>query len=60
MTGAYLRVKREQTWKAIEVEYLTDEERSTFFLDRSPEELVRWLNLVCKAVKGKEARTDES
>jgi len=29
MTGAYLRVKRNNKWENIEVEYLTDEERET-------------------------------
>lgn len=49
-TGAYLRVQREGKWEAIEVENLTDEERNLLFLSRSPEELVRWLNMVCAQV----------
>ena len=47
MTGAYLRVQRDGKWENLEVEFLTDEERSEMFLDRESDELVRWLNLVC-------------
>ena len=48
MTGAYLRVKRNDKWETVEVEHLTDEEREELFIDRTPEELIRWLNLLCK------------
>ena len=48
MTGAYLRVKRNDKYEAIEVEHLTDQEREELFIDRTPEELIRWLNLLCK------------
>lgn len=51
MTGAYLRVERDGKWENIEVEHLTDEEREEIFTHREPEELVRWLNLVCKELK---------
>lgn len=47
MTGAYLRVKRDNKYEPIEVEFLTDSERMELFKDRSSEELVRWLNLTC-------------
>lgn len=47
MTGAYLRVKRNDEWQNIEVEYLTDSERKELFENRSVEELMRWLNLTC-------------
>ena len=32
MTGAFLRVKRDIHYKAIEIEYLTDEEREERYL----------------------------
>jgi hypothetical protein len=47
MTGAYLRVKRDGKWDNVEVEHLTDQERHHTFIDRTPKELVKWLNLVC-------------
>lgn len=47
MTGAYLRVKRDGSYEAIEVEHLTDDERREALGGRSAEELLRWLNLVC-------------
>lgn len=50
MTGAYLRVKRNDSWENIEVEHLTDEERNELFIQRTPEELVKWMNLLCKEV----------
>lgn len=46
MTGAFLRVKRGDSWEAIEVEHLTDEERKAHFIWRSPEELIRWMDLL--------------
>ena len=48
MTGAYLRVIRNDKYKSIEVEHLTDREREAIFKNRSSEEVIRWLNLVCK------------
>ena len=50
MTGAYLRVKRDGKWEPIEVEDLTDDERKTILGERKSEELLRWLNLTCKAL----------
>lgn len=51
MTGAFLRVKRDIHYKAIEVEYLTNEEREEIFKGRDSEELLSWLNLVCNALR---------
>ena len=50
MTGAYLRVKRENKWLNVEVEYLTNEERFELFKDRKPAELIRWLDLLCDTI----------
>ena len=54
MTGAYLRIKRDTHYKAIEVEYLTDAEREELFQYDSPEVLIRWINLLCNTLKGYE------
>lgn len=51
MTGAYLRIKRDTHYKAIEVEYLTDEEREEVFKGRDSEELIKWINLVCNTLE---------
>jgi len=45
MTGAFLRVKRNDEWKPIEVEHLTTEERETLLKD--DERLMQWLHIVC-------------
>jgi len=45
MTGAYLRVKRNDKWENIEVEYLTNEERESILKD--DDRLMQWLHLVC-------------
>ena len=50
MTGAFLRVKRDGKWVNIEVEYLTNAERIELFIKRPPEELLRWLDLLCEYV----------
>lgn len=34
----------------VEVEHLTDEERKEKLGDRDTEEILRWLNLVCKTL----------
>lgn len=50
MTGAYVRVERNNEWQNIEVEHLTDKEREEIFTHRTPEEIIRWLNLVCDSL----------
>ena len=45
MTGAYLRVERNNEWQNIEVEHLTDEERWEIL--KNDQRLLQWLNLVC-------------
>lgn len=51
MTGAYLMAERDGERQPVEVEFLTDEEIDAKFLTRSPEELVSWLKLLCKAIR---------
>ena len=48
MTGAYLRVKRNGEWLAVEVEHLTDDEREAILKDDP--RLMKWLNLVCNSL----------
>jgi len=58
MTGAYLRVFREDGYVNIEVEHLSNEERQDAFIHRTPEEIVRWLNLVCNTLSEVETSDD--
>ena len=51
MTGAYLMAERDGERKPVEVEFLTDEEIDEKFLTRTPEELVSWVKLLCKALR---------
>ena len=46
MTGAYLRVKRDGKWQALEVEHLTSEEREEMLINDP--RIIQWLNLVCR------------
>ena len=47
MTGAYLFNSEN---KPTEVEYLTDEERFNILIDRTPEELIRWINRLSETI----------
>ena len=47
MTGAFVRVKRNDKMENVEVEYLSVEERVDLFKDRDKEEILRWLDLTC-------------
>ena len=51
MTGAFLRVKRDDKFENVEIEHLTEAELDEKFLSRSPEELVSWLKLLCYAIQ---------
>jgi len=50
MTGAFLRQKRENGYENIEVEHLTPEERRRHLKDRDPEEVMRWMDLMCETL----------
>ena len=54
ITGAFLRVKREEKFENVEVEYLTHKEMETLFLKRTPEELIRWIEMLGKEVQALE------
>jgi len=51
MTGAYLRAKRNGAWVNVEVEHLTEEELISKFVTRPPEELVRWMSMLCAKLR---------
>jgi hypothetical protein len=50
MTGAYLMAERDGERQPVEIEHLTDEERKEKLGDRGAEEILRWLDLVCKTL----------
>ncbi len=47
MTGAYLRVKRNNKWISVEIENLTEAEIVKQFSKRPADELVRWIIMLC-------------
>ena len=55
MTGAYVRVERDGKWESLEVEYLTNDERTERFADSNVDEVVMWLDCVCKSLVEAEA-----
>lgn len=59
MTGAFLRVKRDDKFENIEVEHLTEDELKEKFLSRTPEELVSWMNLLCATIRKVEPILDD-
>ena len=56
MTGAYLRVNRNNKWENVEVEHLTDEERQCAL---GSKDLMPWLNLTCKKLAEIEKLIDQ-
>lgn len=59
MTGAFFRVKRYDKWENIELEHLTDAERSNLLKDREPEFILSCLDLACKKLRENEQIFDE-
>lgn len=53
MTGAYLRIKRDGEWQRVEIEYLTSDERREALKDRTPDELLRWIEVLCQVIRSK-------
>lgn len=49
-TGAYLRMLRDGRWIQIQIEECTSLERRAFFRDRSQDELLRWIDVLCSAI----------
>jgi hypothetical protein len=50
MTGAYLMTKTAHGYQPVEVEHLTPAERRHHLQDRDPEEVMRWLDLLCEQI----------
>lgn len=46
MTGAYLRVNRNDKWENIEIEYLTNEEIDEIFSDKDTKEILGWMKFL--------------
>lgn len=59
MTGAFLRVFRDNQWKNIEVEYLTKDEMTDIFSERDPLELINWMELLADTVVSCESILDD-
>ncbi len=57
MTGAYLRVKRNDKWENVEVEHLTNEERESLL--KNDGRLIHWLHLVCNKLSEIEPILDD-
>lgn len=56
MTGAYLKVKRDNKWCNIEVEHLTNDEREAILKDDP--RLMKWLHVVCQHLVDAETTLD--
>lgn len=56
MTGAFLRVKRDDHYQPIEVERLTPGERRSHLRDRDRDEIMRWMDIVCQSLTECEER----
>lgn len=50
MTQAYLRVCRDGKWKNVEIEHLSDAERIEAFKDKTKEETLNWVNMLCRVL----------
>ena len=51
MTGAHVRIERDGKWQSIEIEYLTKEELYEFFEGKPPEEIFKWVLMLCETLK---------
>lgn len=50
MTGAYLRSKTANGYEPVEVEHLSPEERRRHLMARDPEEVMRWMDMLCENI----------
>ena len=57
MTGAFLRIKRNDKYEAIEIEHLTDKEREETL--KNDDRLMQWLNIVCNKLAEIEPLLDD-
>jgi hypothetical protein len=51
MTGAYVRVKRGDKFKNVEVENLTEEELTAKFSEATQEEMLSWIKMFCEVLR---------
>ena len=51
MTGAYLRIKRNDEWVNVEIEHLSETELMEQLSDKPADELVRWINMLCAHIQ---------
>lgn len=58
MTEAYLMTTRNGKRVPVEIEHLTDEERAAKFANMTPEEIVGWLNFLCRFLRNVEQSAD--
>lgn len=49
MTGAYVRVKRDEKWESIEIDQLSDEELEMFFAEETNPK--RWAMFLAKWIR---------
>ena len=57
MTGAFLRIKRNDKYEAVEIEHLTDKEREETL--KNDDRLMQWLNIVCNKLAEIEPLLDD-
>ena len=57
MTGAFLRIKKNDKYEAIEIEHLTDKEREETL--KNDDRLMQWLNIVCNKLAEIEPLLDD-
>ena len=57
MTGAFLRIKRNDKYESIEIEHLTDKEREETL--KNDDRLMQWLNIVCNKLAEIEPLLDD-
>jgi len=46
MTGAFVRIKRDDKWQPVEIEKLSDLERAEFFNVQNNNSLLRWIDFL--------------
>ncbi len=54
-SGIYVRVKRDNEWRNLNIFELSPEELDEVFKGRSAEELIRWIKAILKVIQELEA-----
>ena len=50
MTGAYVRIQRDDKWQVVEIDQLTDDELDKWFQDR-PDDAEKWAKFLAKWIR---------